>query len=297
MAIEAPLDAGFCLSLAGQVNGLSKNSKMVHELKQASGSVLAIDCPFPEALAVIEGNNPGWVFVDDLKTPRAALVWAQGVKGFYLVGDANSAAFLKGLDVYTDQVLEPRLHDLGVAWFEISGDESWNPVIEKVFEKRNLESSQQWVYTLKPKKHTSVTQLGAVGDGKLQSVDQPLLVDLSVGNKAFLLSKLIQFWGSVDTFLTTGLGYVIVDGEEIASLCCSGFVAGNIHVIDIETEASHRRKGYAEMAARAFVTECIDKHLQPHWDCMAENTASARLAEKLGFTQSHMYTLYSFSLQ
>ncbi len=270
---------------------------MIHELKQPSSSVLAIDCAFPEALAIIEGNNPGWVFVDDLDIPRAALVWAQGIKGFYLVGDANSAVFLEELDVFTDQVLRPRLHNLGIAWFEISGDENWNPVIENVFGKWNLKSSQQWVYTLKPTGHKSVAQLKAVGDCKLLRVNQHLLADLSVGNKEFLFSKLIQFWGSVDTFLNTGVGYVLVDGEEIASLCCSSFVAGNIHVIDIETELSHRRKGHAETVARAFVAECIEKHLQPHWDCMAENTASARLAEKLGFTQSHVYTLYSFPLQ
>jgi GNAT superfamily N-acetyltransferase len=269
---------------------------MIHELKQPSSSVLAIDCPFPEALAIIEGNNPGWVFVDGLNTPRAALVWAQGIKGFYLVGDANSAVFLEELDVYTDQVLGPRLHHLGIAWFEISGDENWNAVIENVFGKRNLESSQQWVYTLKPRGHESVTQRKAVGDCQLLRIDQHLLADLPMGNKEFLFSKVAQFWGSVDTFLNTGLGYVLVDKEEIASVCCSGFVAGNIHAIDIETERSHRRKGYAEAVARAFLAECIEKHLQPHWDCMAENTASSRLAEKLGFTQSYEYTLYSFRL-
>ena len=36
---------------------------------------------------MIEGNNPGWVFADDLNTPMTALVWAQGIEGFYLVGD------------------------------------------------------------------------------------------------------------------------------------------------------------------------------------------------------------------
>jgi GNAT superfamily N-acetyltransferase len=270
---------------------------MIHELKQPSARVLVIDCPFPEALAVIEGNNPGWVFADDLNTPRAALVWAQGIKGFYLVGDANRAVFLQELDVYIDQVLKPRLHNLGVAWFEISGDENWNPVIESVFEKRNLESSQQWVYTLTPTKHEPVMQLEVVDGCELLRVNQRLLADLSAVNKEFLFSKLIQFWGSADTFLDTGLGYALVDREEIASLCCSGFVAGNTHVIDIETEVSHRRKGYAEIVARAFVAECTEKCLRLHWDCMAENTASARLAEKIGFTQSHVYTLYGFSLQ
>jgi RimJ/RimL family protein N-acetyltransferase len=270
---------------------------MIHELMQPSSSVLAIDCPFPEALAVIEGNNPGWVFADDLNRPKAALVWAQGIEGFYLVGDAHSAVFAKELDVYTDQVLMPRLHDLAVASFEISGDEDWNPVIENVFEKRNFESSQQWVYTLEPAECESVMQLWAVDDRRLQRVDRHLLAGLSAGNKEFLFSKLIQFWGSVDTFLSTGLGYVLVDGEKITSLCFSGFVAGKIHVIDIETRASHRRRGHAETVARAFVAACVEKRLQLHWDCMAENTASARLAEKLGFTPSHAYSLYSFALR
>jgi RimJ/RimL family protein N-acetyltransferase len=272
------------------------NSKMIHELAPPSSRILAIDCPFPEALAIIEGNNPGWVFVDDLNTPGSALVWARGIMGFYLVGDANSAVFLEELDAYTDQVLRPRLHHLGVTFFEISGDENWSAAIENIFWKRNLEKSQQWVYTLKPSGHRSVTQRKAVDDYRLRRVDQHLLVDPSVSNKEFLFSKLAQFWGSVGKFLNSGLGYVLVDGREIASLCYSGFVAGKIHVIDIETEVSHRRKGYAEAVARAFVAECVVKHLQPHWDCMAENMASVRLAEKLGFTRSHMYRLYSFPL-
>jgi hypothetical protein len=269
---------------------------MIHELKQPSSHKLAIDCPFPEARAIIEGNNPGWVFVDDLDTPRAALVWAQGMQGFYLVGDANSAVFLAELEAHTHQVLEPRLHRLGITSFEISGDESWNAVIESVFGERNLASSQQWVYTLKPTHYESIMQRKPVGDEQPHRVDPHLLDDLSAGSKAFLFSKLTQFWGSVDTFLNLGLGYVLVEGEQIASLCCSGFVAGNIHAIDIETSAAFRKRGYAETVARAFLIECIEKHLQPHWDCMADNTASARLAEKLGFTHSHSYTLYSFAL-
>jgi len=48
--------------------------------------------------------------------------------------------------------------------------------------------------------------------------------------------------------------------------------------------------------ATAFIAECVERHLQPHWDCMAENVASARLAEKLGVSKNHAYTLYSFPL-
>jgi GNAT superfamily N-acetyltransferase len=269
---------------------------MIHELEQRSSMIFARDCRFPEALAVIEGNNPGWVFVDNPNAPRAALVWAQGIDGFYLVGDASSAVFRDELDFHIDQVLKPRLYNLGVAWFELSGEDDWDPVINSALGNRGPKCNQQWVYVLKLEVHESLTQPEVADGHRLLRVDPRLLVNHSLSNIQFLSSKLTHFWGSVDAFLNTGLGYVLVDGDEIISLCCSGFVAGNIHAIDIETEQSHRRKGHAEAVARAFLAECTKKHLQPHWDCMAENTASLRLAEKLGFTQSHGYTLYSFRL-
>jgi len=284
-------------SRSRQADGIKKNLKMIHELQQTSNRVLAIDCPFPEAQAIIEGNNPGWLFVDDVNAPTVVLVWARGIEGFYLIGDTSNTEFFDGLDSFTEQVLKPRLHDLGITWLEISGEENWNPIIEKVYRKRGLESSQQWVYTLKPTMQEPMRQFSGLGDSRVKRVDRQLLNGLSADNKKFLFSKLTKFWHSVDAFLDTGLGYALVEGEEIVSLCFSGFVAGTIHVIDIETKVSHRRKGYAEVVAHAFIADCFEKQLQPYWDCMAENTASAQLAEKLGLTRSHVYTLYSISLQ
>ena len=269
---------------------------MIYELELPGSHVLAMDCPFPEAQAVIAGNNPGWVFADDPNTPRTALVWAQGIEGFYLVGDTDSTAFLEYLDGYVDRVLGPRLRNLGVTWLEVSGGENWDPAIENAFENRDLESSQQWVYTLR-RKDQAATQPKTGGDCRLRRIDRPLLANLPASNEALLHAKLALFWGSEGAFLKAGLGYVLVCGEEIASLCFSGFVAGNTHAIDVETAASHRRRGYARAVATAFIAECVERDFQPHWDCMAENVASAQLAEKLGFTRSHTYTLYSFPLE
>jgi hypothetical protein len=184
-----------------------------------------------------------------------------------------------------------------VDWFEISGGEGWAPVIKIALRKRDPESSLQWVYTLKLGEQKTLRQPGVVDGCKLLRVNPHLLVNLSVSNRQFLYSKLIHFWGDVDAFLNNGFGYVLVNEEEIASLCYSGFVAGNIHAIDIETARAHRRKGYAETVTRAFLAECIEKQRQPYWDCMAKNRASSRLAEKLGFTRSLVYTLYSFLLK
>jgi len=53
-----------------------------HTFQKSSSSILTVDCPFPEALAAIKGNNPGWVFLDDLK--NRALPWCgfKGLKAF-----------------------------------------------------------------------------------------------------------------------------------------------------------------------------------------------------------------------
>jgi len=92
---------------------------MIHELQETNRGVLSLDCMFPEALAVIEGNNPGRVFVDDPHTPRAALIWAHGIQGIYAIGNADTAVFIKDLEFFTEEVLRPRLLQLGISWLGV----------------------------------------------------------------------------------------------------------------------------------------------------------------------------------
>jgi len=198
---------------------------MIYELDQLSYVLQSTDCSFPEALAVIEGNNPGWVFADDPETPRSALVWAQGIQGFYLLGEPDNQAFLESLDEAIDLTLQPRLRKLGIDWFEVCGGEDWDPVIESLFRDRDLERSQQFVYELAPKEQT-ITSPPKIGqDCKLLRIDRKLLADIPANNPEFLRARLALFWGGEDAFLKSGLGYALLRADEIASLCISGFVA------------------------------------------------------------------------
>ena len=76
-------------------------------------------------------------------------MWAQGIEGFYLVGDPDYALFCDELDTFTEKTLKPRLYNLGIAWVEISGNEDLTPMIERIYKKRFLESSLQGTYWLK----------------------------------------------------------------------------------------------------------------------------------------------------
>jgi GNAT superfamily N-acetyltransferase len=249
----------------------------------------------PEAGAVLLGNNPGWVFVDDTTRPSTALIWARGIQGFYFVGEPSNSAFLDNLDRFVDRLIAPRLRQMGLEWLEVSGGEGWDPFIEQVFARRSLEKGLQWVYALDPeifKRQSSNREMGP----HVRKVDRGLIHEAGLAGLDFLVSKISSFWGKVDNFLRIGLGFVLIEQDEIASACLSGFVSQATHAIDIYTLEDHRRKGYAEAVAGRYLDTCTKRGLNPYWDCMAENLPSAKLAEKLGFTKAGEYNLYSFQL-
>jgi RimJ/RimL family protein N-acetyltransferase len=256
--------------------------------------LLGSSVQFPEARSVLEGNNPGWVFVDGSTEPSTALVWAKGIQGFYLVGDERNPTFLDDLDACVDQVIAPRLLEMGLEWFEVSGSSKWDPVIEGVFGKRGLERGLQMVYWFDPFNNKPVPF--SETNYEIRQVGRRLVDETPLGNQDFLLSKICSFWEDIEAFLKLGLGYALVLENEIVSVCFSGFVSQAVQVIDIETLEKHRRMGYAEAVGRAFMDACLGRGLEPYWDCMAENLLSRRLAEKLGFTKRDEYALYSFQL-
>lgn len=66
-----------------------------------------------EIKAVVEGYNPGWVFVDNIENPETAMVWSKGIKGFYFIGDANNSDFNNNVNLYIDEEILPRAQSMG----------------------------------------------------------------------------------------------------------------------------------------------------------------------------------------
>lgn len=120
--------------------------------------------------------------------------------------------------------------------------------------------------------------------------------DHSIHNIVFLQSKIEAFWSSTDIFLSKGMGYCIIHHNEIVSTCISGFVAANVHGIDIETIEAHQGKNLAQTLAHHYVQECLKNNWIAYWDCMDMNKPSVAIAEKIGFRNRFHYTGYEFSL-
>lgn len=246
--------------------------------------------------AVIEGNNPGWVFVDNVEKPNTALIWSRGIEGFYFTGKEDNQDFNYYINQFVDDVIIPRLKVLNINWFEVNGDgDMWNSTIESIFKGRSLFKSYQYVYRLNRNDRSACIDTYLDGCFEIHAINKDLFENKMILNKDFLTCKVESFWGSADAFMERGIGYCVVCGNTIVSLCFSGFVAGNTHSIDIFTLENYRRKKLAQSLVMKFISESIKIGIEPYWDCMQENIASYSLAESVGFKKDYQYTLYWFN--
>ena len=84
--------------------------------------------------------------------------------------------------------------------------------------------------------------------------------------------------------------------QETLILSCLQKVMGRIFVTDLSEPASAFAfvgcfvKHLALIACSALILRCLDEGLYPSWD--AQNMASVRLAEKLGYQVDHEYAAY-----
>jgi hypothetical protein len=273
--------------------------------------------PRPEAISVIDGNTPGWVFVDKKENPSAALVWVKGLEGFHFCGDPHSDAFRRDINGLVDGFLAKRLMDSGVDSFEASGDTDWETTIPRLFSSRAVRHDKQCVY-MSGKGNWRVPPVNPVPNGfflvTLQDVLQRLgksclsPVRLSAGsvmasslpagyeNLGHVNAMIEKHWGTEANFISEAVGFCITTETRIVSIAYSSCAAGATHTIEIETEEAYRRKGLAEIVAQALLNAHANLGILSHWDCMEQNHASARLAEKLGLVKAYEYDLFWFPI-
>lgn len=248
-----------------------------------------------EIKAVIDGINPGWIFVDSIESPSTAMVWSKGIQGFYFVGNENNIEFNNYLNEFIDKEIRPRALREKLNRFEFSGEtEKWDAVLERIFENRSLNKSRQFQYRFKYDAWDSYTKRKLEDNFTLKQIDIELLNDPDIKNLEFLSSEINRWWDSYEDYLDKTFGYCIVYENTIANYCITNFVYKDVHTMGIETLEDFRRKGLSQVTTEAYVENCIKSGLSPYWECMESNLASRSLTEKLGFYRNYIYTLYAF---
>ncbi|GIP35060.1 GNAT family N-acetyltransferase [Paenibacillus sp. J2TS4] len=258
-----------------------------------------------EIRAIIEGNNPGRVFVDDLNSPRSALVWQGNLDGFGLIGDPHHTVFNRELNDFIDNQIAREVRKLRLAWFEGFGHHpAWDGTMAALFAHRGVEVCKQNVYVPQPEQSRTIgeaaleklplEELFVKEPYRLVKLSPELLASTELINGSLVISNILQNWSTLEHFFKLGMGYCVLRQNEIATLCYSGFVAGKTHSINIETAEAHRGNKLAQIAARAFVRQCLEEDKIAYWDCSDDNHPSNAVALKMGLTLKCRYNVFCF---
>lgn len=234
--------------------------------------------------AVCEGSNPGRIFVDDLQNPKTTLIWTP--VGYYLLvlGQSDTQT-LKDLSELLTEIFVPASKALGETGFILIADlDDWQEKTSALLGSREVIEIFRRPFAFNAEKFTARGNWRE----KIPEGFQLKQVDESLADKVHVLGS----WASLDDFMSHGIGYALLDGDKIASVCASVFASSQRVEIDVHTGEEYRRRGFAGITASALIEECLRQGRQPNWECFWENEESTALALKLGFDQLSDYPVY-----
>jgi RimJ/RimL family protein N-acetyltransferase len=104
-----------------------------------------------------------------------------------------------------------------------------------------------------------------------------------------------QVWWTVENFLAKAVSFVVVHGAEVVAWCTPDCVAGDRMDVGVITHPAHRRRGLATVAVAATVERALEQGFSAvGWHCNADNVASWKTAEKVGFKRNREYAYYYY---
>ena len=247
------------------------------------------------ALSVTEGRVKGAVFVDDAEDPHNAyILHPYGMS--LLVGDGKDEEFDRWLLPFMlDEGRERRRDE----WMQVHPD-LWTVKIEKALLGRIVRSSRttddaprDLVVTYGRTNFRFNEEKFLASAATLERTDVQAR-RLDVRTVGMVKGTVIPtaFWNSAEDFVRNGIGFSVLEDGVPVSTAFSAFVHDYAWEIGIESAVTHRGRGYATIAAIAFIDHCLENGLTPVWSCRTENTGSYKLATKLGFEPTFQLPFY-----
>jgi RimJ/RimL family protein N-acetyltransferase len=239
--------------------------------------------------AVVEGKYPGRVFVDDDAEPRTAMVWAIG-RWAYIEGDADNEAFNLSLAEFVHRTIIPDSLRIKMNWFELYANSAprWMQNLESCLGEFNLSKHTESTFVWDKRRYRSFrAQHSCPPEWMVKKAKIPILP--ARAREAALVPEEFR--------IATAVGFKLIVKDEVVAQCRSnGFTSGIEFMIDVETfKKDDREKGYATAASAALLDYCLKNRLVPLWETTEDNTASRRLAQKLGFVENEIYPVYAIS--
>jgi RimJ/RimL family protein N-acetyltransferase len=264
---------------------------VIHELKPTEyGSVRSLFWSLRYHLtsaAVLDGNSPGRVFVDDSARPRSAFTVSP--EGCYLAGDPYNPAFNRALNQAV--VLRRGLGEDVPVLFLVVDPERWRERLSGVLDPCRVVEVKRRHYVCGGLHYDWRAHLPA--GYTLHRIDRSLLDCPQLTVPDHVTGWMENNWGSIDRFLRDGFGFATVSEGEVVSWSLSDCVSDDRCEIGIRTAPAHRRRGLAAVTAAAAAEHALARGFASvGWHCPDDNLGSISTAERVGFQRERDYSAY-----
>lgn len=230
--------------------------------------------------SVINGENPGTIYVNNIINPTSALIRTSECN--LIAGNPNDEMFNSQVSEELD-FWDPLVPD-SLEWMDKVPTIHKNKFIKKYKRRHYVLSNDNFVDCIDPLKSGYI----------LEKVNISSLKESFLENSETLLEILTGNWGSEENFKKHGTGYLVRNDNIIVSWVLSDCSFQKTIAIGVHTDERYRRNGFAKIAASATVRDCFSNGYEKiDWLCVDSNKGSIAIAEKLGFKLINLY--YSFT--
>lgn len=232
------------------------------------------------AASIVAGHTAGRLW----QAEDCALLWDQGNNVFYLACSHPAAKVTTALaDVLFGPIYAAALAS-GRTRFKVRAlSPALDQALPQIFGDLELRDLPELFLSYN---HTSPPEVArpALAGLAFALIDGPLLARTELEHIAAVHEEIHWMWPSSDRFAQYGFGSAALIDQQLICWCTAEYLSSGMCGIGITTAEGYQRQGVATATAAQFVDECLRRSIRPFWECAAYNTASLRVAQRLGFT-------------
>ncbi len=226
--------------------------------------------------AVLAGGNAGRIFVDDPDHPSIGYVWERDDGTLYQGGVKDRLVLQQMVETLRQQSI--------VALDFRDGD----PALD--------------LFPPCPDAGAECVELDRPAGGS----DLAPFLDLPPGftahrmgrqllEKSPRLDETLFRYGSLDTYLATGLDLCILHGDESVGEAGADIEINGVREVGVVTEHAYRGgKGFGTLLVAHLLKWTDELGVSTYWDCVKLNIGSLKIARKLGFRNERSYKIYAW---
>lgn len=233
--------------------------------------------------AVLDGNNPGVILVDDQLHPQSVIVLTP--EGNFLAGRHDNAGFNQALNGWLAEHFFS-----GEGEFVVCVDPpQWLDSFAQLAPGRRFAVQQRRRYTCHAVRDTTPLLAGY----RLARIDAAFLNRVASAIPAHIHGWIANNWGTPAAFLERGFGFCTLLGDQVVCWCIADCVSGTRCEVGIHTVPEQRRRGLAAATVAATAGYALAHGFAAvGWHCADDNIGSWKTAERAGFELTERYQQY-----